>query len=461
MPGYANWRTLYQQEYLQLKEEGYQVGDELYPQLKKNGNLFINSVNTQSMNNENNMTESDWEKAYHSLWKLREKGLRPDYPFVEPNGYDEIIEAAAEPPILKQLDERRYAEKIKGAFYGRCAGVVLGKPLEMDVNRLEIKEFLESVDAYPLQDWVPAYSEKLDKRLREDCVASTKGNVEYVQPDDDIHYTILALLLVEKKGLDFSTYDVGVNIQDNIPYNWLWSTTKQAYYHMCNMVADRPFQEQVDEFTTKLNPMREGINGTIRADIWGYISPGDPRRAAKLAHQEASYNTCKNGLYGSMFTAACISSALSMNPTIETILQGGLSVIPKKSRLAKVVEEVSAWYAKEKEWIPVCDKIYEKYGHLPFAGGINNLAFIILSLLHGQLDYTKTITTAVMCGTDTDCTSGTAASIVGAAIGYDKLDQKWIAPLNDRVKTVVADFGEGSISDIVKRIIAVRNKHNS
>ena len=56
---------------------------------------------------------------------------------------------------------------------------------------------------------------------------------------------------------------------------------------------------------------------------------------------------------------------------------------------------------------------------------------------------------------DTDCTSGTAASIVGAAIGYEALDQRWIDPLNDQVKTVVAGFGHGSISGLVERNIAL------
>jgi hypothetical protein len=42
---------------------------------------------------------------------------------------------------------------------------------------------------------------------------------------------------------------------------------------------------------------------------------------------------------------------------------------------------------------------------------------------------------------------------VGAAIGYQGLDPKWILPLNDRVKTIVADFGEGRITDLVQRTI--------
>ena len=110
------------------------------------------------------------------------------------------------------------------------------------------------------------------------------------------------------------------------------------------------------------------------------------------------------------------------------------------------------WYEDEAgDWVAVCDRIYDKYGHLPFLNALHNMAFVILALIHGQLDYSKTITTAVMCGMDTDCTAGTAASIVGAAVGYERLDQRWIAPFNDQVKTVVAGFGHGSISGLVSR----------
>ncbi len=33
MPGYATWRTLYHDEYRQLREEGYAVGDGVEPDI--------------------------------------------------------------------------------------------------------------------------------------------------------------------------------------------------------------------------------------------------------------------------------------------------------------------------------------------------------------------------------------------------------------------------------------------
>jgi hypothetical protein len=456
MPGDANWKSLFQLEYQQLYEEGYPVGESKKPGWPSPYLSFLDETKKES-----ELSEQDWEKGYANLWQVRQQRLRADFPFIEPNDYESIITDAVNPPSLQALDDTEYAERVKGAWYARCAGVVLGKPFEMDLDRLTIKKYLESLNAYPLADWVPARSEKLEMELRQDCLPSTRGHIQYVQPDDDVHYTILALLLAEKKGLDFSVMDVGENLLDNIPYHWLWSATRQAYYHLVNLDENSPLDEQMAQIPTKLNPWRESLNGAIRADFWGYISPGDPRRGARLAHRAVSFNTVKNGIYGAMFSAGCISAALSKAPTLETILQGGLSVIPQKSRLAAVVEDVTEWYARDKEWIPVCDKIYEKYVQLNFSECLKNMAIVVLSLLEGQLDFSRTITTAVMCGQDTDCTSGTAASIVGAALGFERLESRWVLPLNDHVKTVIADFGEGTISELVRRTIEVRHRTTS
>lgn len=459
MPGYANWKTLYQEEYFQLFEEGYPVGVHAKPDMYEPYLPFPADVRGQLRESE--ISEEEWEKAYDKLWEIRQKGIRIDFGYCEPESLSNIWAEAGKIPEMQPLTLHEYEQRIKGAWYGRCCAVVLGKPLEMGYDRIKIKEYLESVNAYPLVDWVPIRSEKLNMTLR--CTPSSKGNVNYVEPDDDIHYTILALLLAENKGLNFTKTDVGMNWLENIPYHWFWCASRQAYYHMVNLDDSRPKEDQVNEIPLKLNPWRECIDGQLRGDFWGYINPNDPRLAAKLAYNECSLSLVKNGIYGGMFVAGCISTALSKNPTIEKILQGGLSVIPKNSRLAEAVRNVTNWYQEEKDWISVCDKIYEKYGHLPFAATINNMSIVVLSLLHGNLDFSKTITTAVMAGIDTDCNSATAGSIVGAAIGYDKIDMMWIHPLNDTVKTVVANFGEGRISNLVSRTIEfyIKNQNKS
>ena len=79
----------------------------------------------------------------------------------------------------------------------------------MGMTKKDIKEYLESVGEYPLNDFVSPYSEKLNKRLREDCIYSTKGNVKFAQSDDDINYTLLDLVLAETHPNGFKKYDIG------------------------------------------------------------------------------------------------------------------------------------------------------------------------------------------------------------------------------------------------------------
>ncbi len=456
MPGYANWKQLYKEEYFQLEQEGYDVKGGCRPESA--GEAILPFPDTA----EEVLTEAEerrWKDWYGKLWKIREKGIRPDYPYSEPETEKEILQTIAQTPHMQPLLEEEYTDRIMGAVSGRCAGVVLGKPLEMGFDRKTIQKYLESVGQYPLDDFVEGYSPKLDMRLREDCVPSTRGNVRYVQQDDDIHYTVLALKLAEECGEAFTGEDIGRLWTENLPYRWFWCASRQAYYHYVNLESTERRWERIKEFPTKQNPWRECIDGQIRCDMWGYLNPGNPGKAALSAFRDCSFSLTKNGIYSGMFTAGCISAALTADTDVHKILEAGLRVIPEKSRLAEAVRLVMGWY--DGDFVKTCDKIYETYGNLPFAAAVNNMAMVTLSLLYGNLDYTKTITTAVMCGLDTDCNAGTAGSIAGAAIGAGKIPRRWTEPLNNTLKTAVASFGEGTIAGVAERIIRLYKKKSA
>lgn len=455
MPGYANFKTLYKEEYDCLRDEGYNV--EKFVQPDPDSKEFLPFPNECDSYEEGEDKEF-WKKAYYNLIKVREFPIVDGYPYVEPNDYDEIIKQADNEPVLEPLTDEEYMNRLKGAFYGRCAAVILGKPLEMGMDRLQIKEYLESVGEYPLNDYVSAYSEKLDKRLREDCIYSTKGNVKFAQPDDDINYTLLALHLAETHKDGFKSADVGWNWLDNISYHWCWCASRQAYYNMVSLDDTKDIDAQIAQIPYKLNPWRECIDGQIRTDMWGYIHPADIKSACKDAHRDCAFSLTKNGIYGGMFVAGAIAGAMSKNPTVDTIIKSGLASIPKKSRLYETVTLVCKWWDEYKDWVKVADKVYEKYGHLPFAATLNNMAMVTLGIVAGELDYTKSITIATMAGIDTDCNSGTVGSIVGAAIGIDNVPARWYEPLNDTIKSTVAAFGECKISDVINRMAALKEK---
>ncbi len=453
MPGYANYKTLYKEEYNCLKDEGYDV--EKFVQPSADSKDFLPFPDQCDSYDENESSDF-WKNAYNNLVKIMGTPLRADYPYYEPNEYEEIMKEAEEAPILEPLSDEEYKERISGAFFGRCAAVILGKPLEMGMTKNRIKEYLESLGEFPLNDFVSAYSPKLDIRLRGDCFCSTKGNVKFAQPDDDINYTLLDLRLAENHPNGFKKSDVGFNWLNNIAYHWCWCASRQAYYHMVMLDEGKDIDKQIDEIPYKLNPWRECIDGQIRTDLWGYIHPADLKGASFDAHTDCSFSLTKNGIYGGMFVAGAISGALSKNPTVEKIIASGLACIPKKSRLHEAVTSVCAWWNEYKNWEVVCDKIYEKYGHLPFAATLNNMSMVTLGIVAGGLDYTKSITIATMCGIDTDCNAGTVGSIIGAAVGLDKIDKRWYEPLNNTIKSTVADIGECKITGIINRIVRLK-----
>lgn len=462
MPGYADWRSLYHDERRTLWEEGYQV-DSPKGDILNDASLPL-PAGDRAKAKLDDLTETQWEEAYQRLWATREKGLRADYPYMEPDDYGAIIAEAEPVPALTPLDDAEYARRIRGAWHGRLSACILGKPLEMGWDHKMVRKYLESVDAYPLADYVPERSEKLNITLRSDCRPSTRGNVQYAQPDDDIHYTVMSLLLAERKGKDFTRLDVGRDMLQHTPIFWYWGCDHQIYWHLVKnkAKADWNFHEDpmpgLDGFRWTLNPWREWICGQLKADLWGYVSPANPRGGAPLIHRMAGLSMTKNGIYGGMFVSGAISAALSKDPTVEKIIAGGLSCIPKRSRLAEAVRNVVCWAKQYPDWRDTADRLYERYGHLHFADQVNNLALCTLAICYGGLDWEKSSMIAVMAGTDTDCNGATVGSIIGAAVGFDAIPHRWYAPLKDTVKTVVGGFGQGSITELVERTIACRSR---
>lgn len=450
MPGYADYNKLYIEEYKTLKWEGYDV-EKYINNDEKSEDFMPDPAKVE------NYPQGDdfWQRPYENLVKVMHTPIRHNYPYLEPNDLDGIMAQAQKAPELLPLSNEEYKKRLYGAFFGRCSAVILGKPLEMGLTKEFIEKYLKSVDAYPLNDFVPEYSSELDFRLREDCIYSARGHVEFAQSDDDIHYTLLGLKLLESKGLGFLASDVGWNWVNEIPYTWCWCASRVAYYHLVGGTLP------IEKIPYTINPWRECIDGQIRTDIWGYVFPADYKSACKYAHKDTSFSLTKNGIYGGMFVAGALSAALSKDPTVDKIIDTGLASIPKKSRLYEAITDTRKWYNENKSWEKTADLLLEKYKEIPCEGTINNMAMVALGIIAGDLDYTRSITIATMCGLDTDCNAGTVGSIVGAAVGIDNIEKRWTEPLNDKIKSVVASFGECKISDICNRIIAVKEKIQS
>jgi ADP-ribosylglycohydrolase len=63
-----------------------------------------------------------------------------------------------------------------------------------------------------------------------------------------------------------------------------------------------------------------------------------------------------------------------------------------------------------------------------------------------------------MGGLDTDCNGATAGSVFGALLGARALPQEWVAPLNDRLESILVGFADNRVSDLAARSAAMARR---
>ena len=364
----------------------------------------------------------------------------PSFPYEEPSDLDAIRALRPDGPRRMDLGdaEGAVANRIHGAWLGRAAGCSLGKPVE-GWPRKRIDKYLEQAGALPLDGYIPYTEGAISPRLK----TSTRDNIAFMARDDDMDYPILGLLALEQRGADLTSRAMAGTWISRMPYDMLYTAESAAYRNFVNRLWP-------PESAVWRNPFREWIGAQIRADIFGYVAPGWPEKAAELAYRDASISHVKNGIYGEMFVAAMLAATF-VESDIETIVNIGLSEIPKQCRLAEAVKDTLAWCRQSSDWEDVWAKIHGKYGHYSGVHTINNAALVVMGLWFGANDYETGIVVTVRGGWDTDCTGATVGSILGAKFGADALPEKWVGVLNDRLMSCVRDCNDNRISDLAER----------
>ncbi|MDI7277556.1 MAG: ADP-ribosylglycohydrolase family protein [Anaerolineae bacterium] len=389
------------------------------------------------------------EALYAALDNLQPEA---DFPHQEPVGLDGIRAARPAGPrrLECRLDSQALYDRVLGAWLGRCAGCALGKPVE-GWSRERIEEYLRLAGSYPLDDYFPVlepFPEGL--ALHGNYRETARGHIRYMARDDDIDYTILGLSYFERYGPGFTSEQVADSWLGMIPYHLVYTAERVAYRNLVDGL--RPPRS-----ATYRNPYREWIGAQIRADAFGYVTPGLPEQAAEFAHRDAVVSHVKNGVYGEMWVAATLAAAL-VSDDLDAVLAAGLAEIPAHSRLAEALRETLAARQTCATWQEAWDALMVKYGHYLCVHTINNAVIVLLGLLYGEMDLGKTISIAVMGGLDTDCNGATAGSIVGAMLGARRLPERWVGPLNDRVTSVVVGYYDNRISDLARRTVAAAEK---
>ncbi|MER7398326.1 ADP-ribosylglycohydrolase family protein [Streptomyces sp. NPDC000151] len=348
--------------------------------------------------------------------------------------------AAARPPGL--------ADRIHGGWLGRIAGNMLGKPIEHgDLwTRERIDQYLRRTGALPLTDYLPAPPPPPgpeESWLRPEWRACVRGRVDGSCRDDDIDYSVLVLDLLETHGTDFTTEQLGTLWLRRLPYLQTFTAERAAYRNLATGIQP-PLAATTD------NPYQEWIGALIRADVYGWVSPGQPRRAAALARRDAVLSHTGNGVYGAMWAAALIAAAFEASGPREAV-DAALARIPAGSKLARTVRHTAALYESGVGWSDTLTEMEREVGHLHWIHVVRNAAVLTAGLLYGEGDFTSTIALTVRGGLDTDSNGATAGSVAGVLCGAAAIPPQWTEPLHDRLRTAVFGFDGVRISELAER----------
>jgi hypothetical protein len=386
--------------------------------------------------------------------------IRGDFPYREPSDLEGIrAERPAGPRRLElKLTDEALLDRLHGAWLGRCAGCLLGKPIE-GVRTDALWGLLKDAGRDGLSDylWRMDISEELFAKYKlAERVLNFGRSVQHMPEDDDTNYTVTALAIVKKHGLGFTSEDVGDFWIHNIPLMHTCTAERIAYRNFTANVlppASAAFR----------NPCREWIGAQIRADFFGYLAVGDPQLAAELAWRDACISHTRNGIYGEMWVAAMLAAATATDDPAG-IIEIGLSEVPARSRFTEAIRDVLAWRKQGLSYAQAVDRIHKRWNEHDWHDWhhtIANAQLVAIALLWGGADLGEAITRAVYPCFDTDCNGATAGSVAGMMLGASRLKGKWTNLMNDTLHTGVSGYHVVRISDLAAETLKLHKANRT
>ncbi|MBC7811608.1 MAG: ADP-ribosylglycohydrolase family protein [Burkholderiales bacterium] len=309
-----------------------------------------------------------------------------------------------------------YNERVYAGWLGKVIGVRFGAPLE-NWTYEDIRDNLGELTGY----------------LRED-----QGKI--FKPDDDTAVPMILVRALEDYGPNASAADMGETWLNYLgdQHGTLWwggygvSTEHTAYLNLVAGVS----APRSGSIAQNGAVMAEQIGGQIFSDIWGWIAPNDPTRAADFAEKAASVSHDGNAIYGGRFIAALVSAAFSERDPCK-LIDIGLAQIPADSEFARVTGAMVECHAQNPDdWRAAYAHLKANFGYDRYPGTVHiipNAGIVAIGLLFGGGDFSRSIQIANMGGWDTDCNVGNVGAIMATALGLGGIDASWREPINDVV----------------------------
>jgi len=282
----------------------------------------------------------------------------------------------------KKLHYKTYYDKVLGGWIGKCAGGILGAPIEgfKCFNEIELSDKLFETNF----------------------------------SNDDLDLQILWLDMVKKKGALVNEFDLREHWINHVKFPW-------GEYG----IASRNFKlglDIPDAGSHNNHYWYRGMGSPIRSEIWGMLNPGNPTKAMYFAKIDSELDHEGFSVEAEMFLSATASIAFFEND-INEILKETVTLFPVDSEIAKLVNTVRDWFNKLDKQI-VAGKIKSRYGDADFTSAPQNIAFTLLALLQSG-NSMDGIMDALHYGHDSDCVVATAGALLGIVNGYQSIPDSW------------------------------------
>ena len=323
-----------------------------------------------------------------------------------PVSIPERVTAAFDKTATVTLSKATLQDKIKGGWAGQVIGCTFGGPTEFKFQGTMINDY-QSIA------WYDGYIKK----------TMTENPGLY----DDVYMDLTFVDVFEKQGLDASV-DAHAQAYANAGY-MLWHANQVGRYNILHGLKAPKSGHWLN------NPHADCIDYQIEADYSGLMSPGMPNTASAISDKIGHIMNYGDGWYGGVYVGAMYALAFTNND-IPFIVKEALKTIPQQSLFYQCISDVIRWHAKyPTDWKQTWFEIQRKYSDdvgcpdgvfRPFnIDATVNSAYVVLGLLYGSGDYTKTLEISTRAGQDSDCNPATAGGILGTVLGYSKIPAYW------------------------------------
>ncbi|MGE5429268.1 MAG: ADP-ribosylglycohydrolase family protein [Methylococcaceae bacterium] len=293
-------------------------------------------------------------------------------------------------------------DKIAGGWAGKMIGVTYGAPTEFQAQG---KTFEDSIK------WKPA---------------DVKGSIW----QDDMYVQLTFLMTMDKYGMEAPAKK----------YQELFAKAGYQLWH-ANVQARKNYYDSIfppQSGQPEFNLHADDIDFQIEADYIGFMCPGMPQVANKIADKIGHIMNYGDGVYGGVFVAALYSEAYFEND-IPKIIDRALLSIPAESDYAKIVKDVMLLHKQyPSDWRAAWNELENKWAkeQICAAGTTFNIdaklngAYIVMGLLYGEGDPLKTMEIATRCGQDSDCNPSNAMAVLGVIKGFNALPAEYKDAVN-------------------------------